>query len=68
MIRPDVAGIDIGSERHWVCAPTIDGQGREIADFGATTAELIRMAEWLQAASRRVGGDGEHGSLLDRSA
>ena len=51
-MRADVAGIDIGSERHWVCAPTPDGNGREIADFGATTAELIRMAEWLQA--RRV--------------
>lgn len=48
----DVAGIDIGSERHWVCAPAPDGNGREIADFGATTAELIRMAEWLKA--RRV--------------
>jgi transposase len=52
LMRADVAGIDIGSERHWVCAPTPDGNGREIADFGATTAELIRMAEWLQA--RRV--------------
>ncbi len=48
-MRADVAGIDIGSERHWVCAPTPDGNGREIADFGATTAELIRMGEWLQA-------------------
>ena len=49
LMRADVAGIDIGSERHWVCAPTPDGNGREIADFGATTAELIRMAEWLKA-------------------
>jgi transposase len=44
--------MDIGSERHWVCAPTPDGSSREIADFGATTTELIRMAEWLKA--RRV--------------
>lgn len=49
LMRAEVAGIDIGSERHWVCAPTMDGQGREITSFGATTAELIRMAEWLQA-------------------
>jgi transposase len=49
LMRADVAGIDIGSERHWVCAPTADGSGREIADFGATTSELIRMAEWLKA-------------------
>jgi transposase len=47
-VRTRVAGIDIGSERHWVCAPTADGGGREIADFGATTPELVRLAEWLQ--------------------
>lgn len=52
VINPLVAGIDIGSERHWVCAPTANGIDREIADFGATTPELIRMAEWLQ--QRRV--------------
>lgn len=49
LIRQNVAGIDLGSERHWVCAPTLDGSGREIADFGATTPELVRMAEWLKA-------------------
>lgn len=53
LMRADVAGVDIGSERHWVCAPTPDGSGREIADFGATTAELLRMAEWLQARGVR---------------
>ena len=47
-IRPLVAGIDLGSERHWVCAPTIEGTAREVADFGATTGELIRLAEWLK--------------------
>ncbi len=49
LMRSDVAGMDIGSETHWVCAPTQDGSGREIGDFGATTPELIRMAEWLKA-------------------
>jgi transposase len=49
IVRPNVGGIDLGSERHWVCAPTVDGSGREVADFGATTPELIRMAQWLQA-------------------
>ena len=52
VIRQGVAGIDLGSEQHWVCAPTLDRSGREAAHFGATTAELIRMAEWLKA--RRV--------------
>jgi len=49
IIRRNVAGIDLGSEQHWVCAPTLDRSGREVASFGATTAELIRMAEWLKA-------------------
>ena len=43
MVRRQVAGIDLGSERHWVCAPTVDGKDREIASFGATTPELLRM-------------------------
>lgn len=47
-IRPLVAGIDLGSERHWVCGPTTDGTAREVADFGATTPELIRLAQWLK--------------------
>jgi transposase len=49
VVRHKVAGMDIGSERHWVCAPTVEGSGREVADFGATTPELIRMAKWLNA-------------------
>ena len=49
MIRRQVAGIDLGSEQHWVCAPTVDGNDREIASFGGTTSELLHMAEWLQA-------------------
>src|SRR5499425_1362676 len=48
VIRASVAGIDLGSERHWVCAPTQERNGREVASFGATTAELLRMAEWLK--------------------
>jgi len=49
IVRHKVAGMDLGSERHWVCAPTLEGSGREVADFGATTPELIRMAQWLKA-------------------
>jgi len=51
-LRANVAGIDLGSERHWVCAPALDGAGREVADFGGTTAELLRLAAWLK--ERRV--------------
>jgi len=49
VIRQSVAGIDLGSEQHWVCAATLDRSGREVARFGATTVELLRMAEWLKA-------------------
>jgi transposase len=42
-----VAGIDVGSKGHWVCAPGREGEGREVQVFGATTPELERMAAWL---------------------
>src|SRR5215470_11990914 len=48
IVRAKVAGIDIGSERHWVCAPGLEGSGREVADFGATKEELVRKADWLK--------------------
>jgi len=48
VVRRNIAGIDLGSERHWVCAPSLDGSAREVADFGATTPELIRMGQWLK--------------------
>ncbi len=48
VIRPNVAGIDLGSKQHWVCAPAIDGKGREIVEFGATTAELEQLGQWLK--------------------
>ncbi len=48
VIRPLVVGIDLGTEQHWVCAPHIDGTGREAAVFGSTTPELEKMAGWLK--------------------
>src|SRR5260370_11099254 len=48
VLRTNVAGIDLGSESHWVCAPTVDGQGREVQEFGATTPELEKMTAWLK--------------------
>lgn len=47
VMQAAVGGIDLGSEEHWACAPAIGGLGREVSSFGATTAELIRMAQWL---------------------
>src|ERR1035438_396744 len=48
IFRANVAGIDLGSKKHWVCAPKLGGQGREVESFGATTPELERMAAWLK--------------------
>src|SRR6266700_1847135 len=48
VVRRNVAGMDVGSQIHWVCAPTVDGLGREEETFGATTPELERMAQWLK--------------------
>ena len=51
ILRPNVAGIDIASEIHWVCAPKADGSGREVKEFGATTPELEKMAQWMKERS-----------------
>ena len=48
VVNPDAAGIDIGSERHYVAIPEGRG-GRTIENFGCVTAELERMANWLLA-------------------
>jgi transposase len=48
VVRRNVAGIDLGSTQHWVCAPNKDGTGREVEQFGATTPELEKMAQWLK--------------------
>jgi len=53
VLRPDVAGIDVGSEQHWVCAPTPTGGGREVATFAATTPGVEQLVSWLQARGVR---------------
>jgi transposase len=53
VLRHDVAGVDLGSTEHGVCAPRVDGQGREVEKFGATTPELERLCEWLKARGVR---------------
>ena len=53
VLRHDVGGVDLGSTEHWVCAPRLDGKGREVDKFGATTPELERLCEWLKARSVR---------------
>jgi len=48
VLRANVAGIDVGSEHHWVCAPARPGVGREVAVFAATTPGVEQMAAWLK--------------------
>lgn len=48
VLQPKVAGVDVGSKSHWLCAPTIDGASREVEEFGSTTPELHHIADWLE--------------------
>jgi transposase len=46
-IRPNVAGIDIGSKEHWVCGPARDDGEPNVRPFGTTTQQLEALADWL---------------------
>jgi transposase len=46
ILRPMVAGIDVGSTQHWVCGPPRDGEAN-VRVFGTTTADLNALADWL---------------------
>lgn len=48
VLRADAAGIDLGSEKHWVCAPARTGRGHEVAVFAATTPGVEQLAAWLK--------------------
>jgi transposase len=46
-IRPEVAGIDIGSQEHWVCGPArADGEAN-VRVFRTTTDQLNELVDWL---------------------
>ncbi|ETW91930.1 MAG: hypothetical protein ETSY2_55415, partial [Candidatus Entotheonella gemina] len=42
----NAAGIDVGSESHWVAVPP-DRDEQPVQCFGAFTADLYALAEWL---------------------
>lgn len=46
-IRPMVAGLDVGSSQHWVCAPARDDGKPNVRVFGTTTGQLHELADWL---------------------
>ena len=54
VIRRQVAGIDLGSERHWVCAPKVDGNGREVTSFGATTSSVTQLPNVIVNSKNRI--------------
>ena len=51
VLRRNVAGIDVGSTEHWVCAPPPPDGTANVETFGTTTRELEKLADWLKAQS-----------------
>jgi transposase len=49
VIRPNVAGIDIGSRSHYVAGPVPEDGSLNVREFGTTTPQLQEMADWLIA-------------------
>jgi len=47
VIRPKVAGIDIGSSQHWVCGPARADGEPNVRVFATTTDQLNALADWL---------------------
>ena len=53
ILHPNAAGIDIGSESHFVSVPP-DRDTDPVQEFGSWTADLERMAEWLTSCGIRT--------------
>lgn len=47
VMRPLVAGIDVGSGEHWVAGPAKDDGEENVRVFGSTTPQLEKLANWL---------------------
>jgi len=48
VVNPDAAGIDAGSEQHWVSVPE-DRADQSVRSFGSFTEDLYHLADWLVA-------------------
>ena len=48
-IHPHVAGIDVGSTQHWVCAPPTGDDQPNVRVFATTTPDLNELVDWLVA-------------------
>jgi hypothetical protein len=47
IVNPHAGGIDVGNESHFVAVPS-DRDPSPVQEFGCWTADLVRMAKWLQ--------------------
>ena len=47
LTHPNAAGIDIGSASHYVAVPA-DRDDEPVREFASFTADLQRLADWLQ--------------------
>jgi transposase len=47
-VRPNAAGLDVGSREHYVAVPA-ERDTRSVRSFGCATSELKEMAAWLKA-------------------
>jgi transposase len=48
VLNPHACGIDVGSAAHWVAVPP-DADAQPVRSFGACTADLEALADWLAA-------------------
>jgi transposase len=46
VVNPDAAGIDAGSDQHWVSVPE-DRSEQPVQRFGTFTEDLYQLADWL---------------------
>jgi transposase len=51
VIHPHAAGIDVGAVEHWVCVPedSVPEGEANVRSFGAFSADLDQLVEWLLA-------------------
>jgi len=54
LVNLHAAGIDIGATEHWVAVPS-DSDSQPVRRFGACTADLEALADWLQQCGVTTG-------------
>src|SRR6185436_19038115 len=48
VVRADVAGVDIGSEQHWVAGPPGEDGKADVRCFRTTSEQLMVLVDWLE--------------------